>query len=670
MNKPPNTNKPPEYFDLVFNIPSGRAFSYLGDEKGEAATGKRAMVPFGGRDCLGYITSQKNSLPPGMTSETIKRIRRVVDKEPVFDGRDLELAKWMAGYYFCGLGQALQAMIPSGKRAVDFSSLAGDEEINASPLALSEEQQRALDAIIEKETPVPSGTAPLFYLFGITGSGKTEVFLRAAEAMLKEGKSVIYLVPEISLTHQTADVIWKRFGNAAATIHSGMSPATRLSEWMRIRTGQVKIVVGPRSAVFAPVLNLGLIIIDEEHDGSYKSGNTPRYHARQTAMRRCAAEGARLVMGSATPSAEAWKLMQDGAIKRLDLSRRLSGGQVPEIIPVSLEKTGGCLTRELKDEIRVTAQMKKQTILFLNRRGFAYYYHCRSCGYELSCKNCSVSLTWYKSRNKAICHYCGYSVTPPTVCPQCGSVEAGFSGFGTEMIEEEVRRTFPDLRIMRIDADTTEKKGSLKKALDLFKAGEIDILLGTQMVAKGLNFPGVRLVGVILADMGLQLPDFRAAERTFSLVVQVAGRSGRYFSDGKVVVQTLRPWDPAIVKSCALDVEGFFETELNQRQALSFPPYTRLIRFTFRSKDEKRTQAAATALASIAKPLLPPGADALGPAECPLGIISNQYRRHLILRGKNMGTLHAAAGAILAQYEKQKDSRVYLEVDVDPVSLL
>jgi len=672
MNRQPN--KPPDkqsaYFDLVFNIPSERAFSYLCDEKGEAAVGRRAMVPFGGRDCLGYIIGQRDSPPPGMTSGTIKRIRRVVDKEPVFDGRDLELAKWMAGYYFCGTGQALQAMIPSGKRAADFSSLAGDEEITASPLALSDEQQRALDAIINKETPAHGGTAPLFYLFGITGSGKTEVFLRAAEAMLKEEKSVIYLVPEISLTHQTADVIWKRFGNAAATIHSGMSPAARLSEWMRIRSGQVKIVVGPRSAVFAPVVNLGLIIIDEEHDGSYKSGNTPRYHARQTAMRRCAAEGARLVMGSATPSAEAWKLMKDGLIKRLDLSRRLSGGQVPQIVPVSLEKTDSCLTRELKHEIRVTAQMKKQTILFLNRRGFAYYYHCRSCGYELTCKHCSVSLTWYKSRNKAVCHYCGYSVTPPEVCPQCGSVEAGFSGFGTEMIEEEVRRTFPDLRIMRIDADTTEKKGSLKKALDLFKAGEIDILLGTQMVAKGLNFPGVRLVGVVLADMGLQLPDFRAAERTFSLVVQVAGRSGRYFSDGKVVVQTLRPWDPAIVKSCALDVEGFFETELNQRKALSFPPYTRLIRFTFRSKDEKRAQAAAAALASIAAPLLPPDADVLGPAECPLGIISNQYRRHLILRGKNMGTLHAAAGAMLAQYEKRKDSRVYLEVDVDPVSLL
>ena len=679
------------YFDLVFNIPSGRVFSYLGDGKGEAAPGKRAMVPFGGRDCLGYVIGSRDDLPPGVKESSVKPIRRLVDKEPIFDNRDLELAKWIAGYYFCGLGEALAAMIPSGKRAAqgDYPTLSGEEDITAAALDLSEEQQRALDAIIAPNGiagpgTTPSGTAApgtvsagrssLFYLYGITGSGKTEVFLRAAEWMLKEGKSVIYLVPEISLTHQTASAIGKRFGNAAATIHSGMSPAARLTEWMRIRSGEASIVVGPRSAVFAPVKNLGLVIIDEEQDGSYKSGNTPRYHARQTAMKRCASEGARLVMGSATPSAEAWKLMRDGAIKRLDLTRRLSGGTTPEVIPLSLEKTEGCLTPELREEIRITSQMKRQTILFLNRRGFAYFYHCKSCGYELTCKHCSVSLTWYKSRNKAVCHYCGYSVTPPATCPQCGSLEAHFSGFGTEMIEEEVRKTFPELRFLRVDADTVGKKGSLKNALDLFRAGEIDILLGTQMVAKGLNFPGVRLVGVILADTGLHLPDFRAAERTFSLVVQVAGRAGRYFPDGKVIVQTLRPYDPAIIKSCALDVEGFFDTELKQRQALAFPPHTRLIRFTLRSRDEDRANKAASRLAAIARPLLPADADVLGPAECPLGIISNQYRRHLILRGKNSDAswraLHAAAGFILSRYEKGKDSRVYLETDVDPVSLL
>jgi len=653
------------YFDLVFNIPSGRTFSYRGDEKGEADVGKRAMVPFGGRDCLGYIIGRRDAPPAGMAEGSIKPIRRLVDKEPVFDERDLELAKWMAGFYFCGIGEALAAMIPSGKRPGDYPTLSGDEDIAASPLDLSPEQRQALDAIT-----LPEAGMGMFYLYGITGSGKTEVFLRAAEAALGEGRSVIYLVPEISLTHQTADAISKRFGGVAATIHSGMSPAARLTEWMRIRRGEAGIVVGPRSAVFAPVKNLALIIIDEEQDASYKSGNTPRYHARQAAMKRCASENARLVMGSATPSAEAWRLMREGTIKRLDLTRRLSGGKLPEVIPVDLSNSEGCLTQELREEIRVTSQMKRQTILFLNRRGFAYYYHCKSCGYELTCKRCSVSLTWYKSRNKAVCHYCGYSVTPPRACPQCGSLEAHFSGFGTEMIEEEVRKTFPELRVLRIDADTTGKKGALKEALDLFRAGEIDVLLGTQMVAKGLNFPGVRLVGVVLADTGLHLPDFRAAERTFSLVVQVAGRAGRYFPDGKVIVQTLRPHDPAIVKSCALDVEGFFDIELAQREALSFPPYTRLIRFTLRSRDEERAIAAAERLAAITLPLLPAGADALGPAECPLGIISNQYRKQLLLRGRNMGPLHAAAGEILSRYQTGKDSKVYLEVDVDPVSLL
>ena len=393
-------------------------------------------------------------------------------------------------------------------------------------------------------------------------------------------------------------------------------------------------------------------------------------------------------MGSATPSAEAWKLMTDGSIKRLDLSRRLSGGKMPEIKPVSLAKTEGCLTKELKDEIRLTAQMGRQTILFMNRRGFAHFYQCPSCGWEQTCRRCSVSLTWHKSRGRCICHYCGYTEAPPNICPSCGSIEAGYRGFGIEMIEEEVRRTFPDLRLRRADADTAGKKSAvftedasngkktsgtacgLEETLSLFKAGMIDILIGTQMVAKGLNFQGVRLVGVVFADTGLHLPDFRAAERTFSLIVQVAGRAGRYFPDGKVIVQTLRMDDPTITRSCSLDVEGFFSAELNHRKALNFPPFSRLIRFTIRSKDEKRADAAIKRLASFAKPLLPRNADMLGPAECPIGIINNNFRRQLILRSFSIGAIHTAARELLTRYEKGKDSRTYLEVDVDPVSML
>ncbi|WP_010258344.1 replication restart helicase PriA [Treponema primitia] len=666
----------PPYFDLVFDVPirENPVFTYRGDPKGEAGVGKRVMAPFGRREMTGYIIGERAEPAAGLSEGSIKAIRRVVDAEPIFDESDIDLARWMAGYYLCGLGEALAAMIPSGRRVGGYSSFPDDPgDIAREALALSDEQEKALAAITAAAAPAEK-LRP-FYLFGITGSGKTEVFLRSAESVIRDGKSVIYLVPEISLTHQTAEAIGKRFGPIAATIHSGMSPGKRLAEWLRIRSGEVRIVVGPRSAVFAPLRNLGLIIIDEEHDGSYKSGNTPRYHARQVAMRRSSITGARLVMGSATPSVEAWKLMsspgsKEAGITRLDLTRRLSGGSPPEIIPVSLEHTEGCLTTELKEEIRKTAQLGRQSILFLNRRGFAYFYHCKQCGYELTCKHCSVSLTYHKSKGRAVCHYCGYSVIPPRACPQCGSLEAGFTGFGTEMIEEEVGRTFPELRLRRADADTTGRKGSLAETLDIFKAGGIDILLGTQMVAKGLNFPGVRLVGVVLADTGLHLPDFRAAERTFSLIVQVAGRAGRYFPDGKVIVQTLRPNDPAILRACALDVEGFFAAELAQREMLGFPPYTRLIRFTVRAKEAPRADAAIKRLAGIASPLIPRDADILGPAECPIGIISGNHRRQLILRGKGMGTLHGAAKAILDSYEKGRDAKAYLEVDVDPVSLL
>ena len=657
------------FFDLVFDIPSDQSFTYCIDEKGEAGPGKRAMVPFGRRDCLGYIIAERETLPQGVKDEAVKKIRRVVDGEPVFDNNDVEIARWMAGFYLCGTGQSLAAMIPSGKKMIRPALPDNDENI-AAALSISDEQAVALSAITSGDCLNRDNLPPMFYLYGITGSGKTEVFLRSAQFMLNSGKSVIYLVPEISLTHQTARMIGNRFGSQAATLHSGMSPSSRLSEWMRIRRGEAPIVVGPRSAVFAPVPNLGLIIIDEEHDGSYKSGNTPRYHARQIALRRCSTEGARLVMGSATPSAEAWKLMTEGGIKRLDLSRRLSGGGMPEIKPVSLARTTGCLTQELKDEIRLTAQMGRQSILFMNRRGFAHFYQCPACGWEQTCRRCSVSLTWHKSRGRCICHYCGYSEAPPSACPKCGSVEAGYRGFGTEMIEEEVRRTFPDLKLRRVDADTAAKKGGLEETLSLFKTGMIDVLLGTQMVAKGLNFPGVRLVGVVFADTGLHLPDFRAAERTFSLIVQVAGRAGRYFPDGKVIVQTLRMEDPTITRSCALDVAGFYNAELNQRRALNFPPYSRLIRFTVRAKDEKRADDAIRRLASLAKPLIPQGADMLGPAECPIGIINDNYRRHIILRSPSMSHLHSAARELAARYEKGRDTRAYLEIDVDPVSML
>lgn len=669
---------PDRYVDVVFDLPLHQVFTYHIDPKGASAFGKRVMAPFGRREYLGYVIGERAEAPQGLATVAIKAVRRAVDPTPLFDRQDLALAEWIAGYYLCSLGQALATMIPSGRRTGAYSTFADPEDEIAQGLPeLSSEQHAALEGILASLSaaalkPVPSAPprSRLLYLYGITGSGKTEVFLRAAEQVLNAGNSVIYLVPEISLTHQTVEAMRRRFGPIATTLHSGMSPSARLTEWVRIQTGDIRIVVGPRSAVFAPVRNLGLMIIDEEQDGSYKSGNTPRYHARQVAMHRCSITGSCLVLGSATPSLEAWKLMEEGTIQRLTLTRRLSGGSLPAVAAVNLAHTQGCLTKELKEEIRKTAQLGRQSILFLNRRGFAYFYHCQACGYELTCRHCSVSLTYHKSKGRAICHYCGYQIVPPKACPQCGSLEAGYTGFGTELIEEEVRRTFPDLRIYRADADTTSRKGSLQETLALFKAGGFDILLGTQMVAKGLNFPSVRLVGIISADTGLHLPDFRAVERTFSLIVQVAGRAGRYFPDGKVIVQTLRPHDPVIIRACTLDLEGFYAAELAQRQILGFPPYTRLIRFTVRSKEAGRADQAIENLATLSALVLPAHADMLGPAECPIGIIGGYYRRQLILRGTSMRGLHEAARTMLNRYETGKDSRVYLEVDVDPVSLL
>lgn len=658
----------PRYLELVFDIPLDRTFTYLPDDAGSARPGVRVMAPFGKRELLGYVVAAVDSLPAGLSESSLKRVRRIVDAEPLFGMEEVTLARWMAGFYVCGIGEALAAMIPSGRRESSASSLIDEDAVpSAKALTLSAEQEAALQAVC---SPRQAGRKPFHYLYGITGSGKTEVFLRAAERLIADGKSVIYLVPEIALTHQVVDAVVARFGPVSAALHSGMTPSARLAEWTRIRRGEARVVVGPRSAVFAPVRDLGLIVIDEEHDGSYKSGNSPRYHARQVALKRCVSSDARLVMGSATPSAEAWKLMADGTFSRFDLSRRLSGGAPPEIRIVDLSSSETCLSPQLRDEIRATAAAGRQSILFLNRRGFSYFYRCRSCGYELKCKRCSVSLTFHKSRGRALCHYCGYSLAIPNACPQCGSLDTGFAGFGTEMIEEEVARTFPDLRVRRIDADTVGKKGLLRETLDVFRAGGIDVLLGTQMVAKGLNFPGVRLVGVVLADTGLHLPDFRAAERTFSLIVQVAGRAGRYFPDGRVIVQTYRPEEPSIRFACSLDIEGFYRYELEQRRLLGFPPYARLIRVVFRSKDALKAEAASAELGRGLARSLPSGTELLGPALCPIETIAGNARRQLILRGEDLGSIHAVLRGALTRYGERPVPGVYLEIDVDPVSLL
>ena len=646
--------------EVAFNLPIRRSFTYSLPEGLEAPVGHRVVAPFGSRRLTGCVVGRADEPPPGVAE--IKPIIRTVDKRPVFDTALLELAGWIADMYLCSTGEALSTMLPGGRREVEPEELGGELALSKD-VTLSPHQRQAIERIC-------SADGGLFYLHGVTGSGKTEVFLQASRAMLERGRGVIYLVPEISLTHQVVDVFQAFLDQPVAVLHSGLTPSQRLKTWLDLMGGTIRLVIGARSAVFAPVRELGLIIIDEEHEGSYKSGSTPRYHARQVAMHRSRSEGAVLVMGSATPSLEAYHYMHSGTLERLSLPERLSGGSMPVVRIQDLNGESVPLSHRLIQEIRRTHEEGRQSILFLNRRGFSYFFHCRSCGYQMKCRNCSVSLTYHKHKNSMVCHYCGYRSRPVEVCPECGSMEVGYSGFGTERIEEEVERLFPDLTVSRVDTDSVRNKMRLREILNEFRAGRIDILLGTQMVAKGLNFPGVKLVGIISADTGLQLPDFRAAERTFNLIVQVSGRAGRFHPDGKVLVQTYMPENETIRLAAQADLDTFYRKELDARKALGFPPFTRLIRLVFRARSASRTSAAAESFAQGLQQVEqgPDGVEILGPAECPLSVIAGNHRNHIIFRSRRFKNLHALVRRSLEHI--QVPSGVYVEVDVDPVSLL
>ncbi len=655
----------PPVYEVAVPVPLDRIFTYSAPLEGDPPEpGCRVIVPFGRRTVTGVVISVTKD--PGERS--LKPISRALDTDPLFDDEWMEMARWVSQMYVTPLGEVLATMLPGARRSRDLPDRGGDEPaIAPERLRLSEEQETAIREI---GRPVAPGEESWHYLYGITGSGKTEVFLQLAERTIGEGRSVIYLVPEIALTHQLFEHISRRFGPVAAMLHSGLTASQRLGEWRRIQRGEARLVVGARSAVFAPTIRLGLVVIDEEHENSYKAGNAPRYHARQVALWRSVRVGAPCILGSATPSAEAWHLMGTGRLKRHALTRRLSGGAMPSIRVLDIQGAATLVSPELREALIATHALGAQSILFLNRRGFAGVFQCRSCGYAADCPRCSVPMTYHKTQGRMVCHYCGYRTGPIQVCPDCGSLDVGYASFGTERIEEDLQRELPELRVARLDTDTTRTRGALGNVLDRFAEGEIDLLLGTQMVAKGLNFPGVRTVGIIMADTGLSLPDFRAAERTFGLIVQVAGRAGRFRRDGEVIVQTLRPGHAAIRRAVRMEVDEFYREELRVRQMLRFPPFTRLIRLVCRSRRKEAAVALADELAREAEAGLAAGTavHVLGPAPAPLEKIKNNWRYHVLLRGEEMPELHRTCRRALSRVTPDRD--VYIEVDVDPVNLL
>jgi len=670
-----------QYLEIILNLPvnQGFTYSYIPPEKEKKdllpAIGKRAEIMFGNRKTQGFIISISDTIPEScpVGPDKIRPVKRILDKEALFGKELIEMAQWVSRYYLCTLGEAVFSMIPSGRRETSAGGFGFEEEVgDKKKQELSQEQKKAVEEILAKSQEADNKQkTPLFhFLYGPTGSGKTEVFLSLAEKILEMGKGVIYLVPEISLTGQVAKAVAARFGNTAAVIHSGLTPSQRLGEWHRIMHREARVIVGARSAVFAPVPDLGLIIIDEEHDGSYKSGNNPRYHARQVAMHRCSSLNIPLLMGSATPSVEAWYGMIKGTIIHHQLTKRLAGGEMPHIscIDLTLHQNEGCISKPLEEEINKTLSQKHQVILFLNRRGFTHFFRCNQCGHEIVCKNCSVPLTYHKAENRLRCHYCGWAIFPPESCPNCGSLDIGSSGFGTEYIEAETRSKFPNARIIRIDTDIMKSREELLNSLEEFKKGNYDILLGTQMVAKGLNFPNLQLVGVILADAGLHMPDFRAGERTFSLITQVAGRAGRYFPDGKVIVQTYSPGRGPVLFACQNRIEEFYTKELSEREMLDFPPFSRLLRLVFRSFNKRLAEETAQEAAEILMKGAPHGMEIIGPAECPIEKINSYWRYQILLKGGSILPLQKAARKLLFEYTHNQN--VYIEYDVDPVSLL
>jgi primosomal protein N' (replication factor Y) len=511
-----------------------------------------------------------------------------------------------------------------------------------------------------------------FLLLGVTGSGKTEVYLRAIEACRATGRQAIVLVPEIALTPQTVRRFRARV-EKVAVLHSAMTEADRAAAWRSIRAGAPDVVIGPRSAVFAPVPRLGLLVLDEEHETSFKQQNAPRYHARDVGLVRAREAGAVVVLGSATPSLESYRNAMEGRFTLLELPDRVEDRPLPPVRVVDLRTDGESrgagrhLGRSLVERLRATLEAGGQAILFLNRRGYSTSVACPRCGLVLRCPDCDVSFTYHRAETMAICHLCGHEERPPTACPDCAFPSLKYRGAGTENVEAEVLEAFPDVPLARMDSDTMTDRGAYEATLDRFARGEVRILLGTQMIAKGLHFPAVTLVGVVSADTSLALPDFRAAERTFALIAQVAGRAGRGDLPGEVLVQTLHPQEPSILLATQHAYAEFARAELEERRTFGYPPYRRLLRVLLRGKSKEAVVERGGALVTRLDRARIPGVEWLGPATPLVHRMQGLHRRHLLVKAESPRGIHAAMSALRAG--SGPTNGVEEHFDVDPVGL-
>ncbi len=566
----------------------------------------------------------------------------------------------------------------------------------APDLSPTPHQARALEALLEAGSAATSESPPPFLLHGVTGSGKTLVYIELLrEVVERGGRSAIVLVPEIALTPQTVARFRARFGDRVAVLHSALSDGERYDAWRQLRRGEKRIAVGARSAIFAPLDDLGAVVVDEEHEGSYKQQETPRYHARDLAVMRARTAGAICVLGSATPSLESWRNAGTGKFRLLTLPERVAGGRLPDVRIVDLREerrrgsgakrgpgdgraegrseAGTVLSPVLVEAVRDRLEKKEQTILLLNRRGYSSFVQCRECGDVGSCVHCAISLTFHRTTRRVVCHHCRYEEPAPERCARCGSDDLSFRGLGTEQVERVVAESFPGARIARMDVDTTSGKWSHHEILGRMERGEIEILLGTQMIAKGLDFPRVTLVGVVNADVGIHLPDFRASERTFQLLSQVSGRAGRGPLGGEVLVQTSLPEHYAIQAALEHDFEGFARRELDERKKPTYPPHVRMANVVVSSPDPDAAARGAEEgvrwLDGWMRGGRGRGVERVGPAPSPIERLHGRWRWHFLLRDASAGRLGAACRALAGGY-RPRGGDVRMVIDRDPVALL
>lgn len=645
-----------------------------------ADVGSKVYVPFakGNRLREGYVVSLRDTVDEAMESR-LKYVEKV-DQDVSLTEEMVRTAMWLKQRYLCRAIDAINLFTPPGSKAKNkkrknpFADAKGEL---SSVGALTEEQSAALKLIAGA---VKSGEHDRFLIHGITGSGKTEIYIRAAEECLREGRNAIVLVPEISLTAQIIDRFIGRFGSSEiAVLHSRLSLGERYDQWKNIRDGNVRIVIGARSAVFAPLENIGMIVVDEEHESTYKSDQTPKYDTVEVAIKRLQDKDNKgvLMLGSATPSIVSYSRAGEGIYKLIKLKERYNKVSLPHVETVDMRqelKDGNrtIISSRLYEAMKEQLEKGRQVMLMLNRRGYSTFVSCRECGYVARCPHCGLSLTYHRKKEKAVCHYCGYEEAAPQICPECGGKYIRYFGSGTEKVEETVAALFAEYTAERLDLDTVRKKGEMERKLNAFKKGKTDILIGTQLIAKGLDFKNVGLVGIISADVSLNIPDFRSPERTFQLITQAAGRAGRGEETGTVIIQTYSPDHYAVRYAAEHDYKGFYEEEKTLRQYMGYPPYSDLIRIVFISQNPDTARDAADDWYGRIKSGLneEDRANVFRPQEAYMSRINENYRFSLLIKcPKGKRREYTGMLAKIREEDKQKKKKEYTAVvDINPYS--